>query len=124
MSEWVVQAPAAKAEPVPVGFYLSTFKGVEDFKMQDGALKWRFVWEITKGEHVGKLATALTDRKLSLTALPGVLIAGLLGRTLATGENVKAAVEGCVGKVYMVGVQPGPKNGKPGVRSVGPPPAM
>jgi hypothetical protein len=46
----------------------------------------------------------------------------LLGRALVEGENVKAAVDGCVGKTYLINIQPGPQGGKPAVRSVGKPP--
>jgi hypothetical protein len=125
MSEWIVQAPKQAGDwQVAVGFHLGIFKGVEEYKMQDGSVKWRFAWEVQKGQEQGKLATALTDRKISPTTLPGALITGLLGRPLVAGEDVKAAVDACVNKAYLVNVQPGPKGGKPGVRSVGQPPPM
>jgi hypothetical protein len=38
MSDWIVQAPK-QAGQVAVGFHIGPFKGVEEFKMQDGAVK-------------------------------------------------------------------------------------
>ena len=116
---WIVQAPK-QTEQVPVGSYVSTFKGVTEIKLQDGSQKWRWAWTVSKGTEAGKVASSLTDRTISPTSLPGILIAGLLGRQLKPGENVKAAIDACIGKSYMIGVQPGPKGGKPCVRMVMP----
>ena len=113
---WVVQAP--QTAQVPVGSYSAEFAGVEAVALQDGAAKWRFAWTVKTGPEQGKTASALCDCKISPTALPGQLIAGLLGRALQPGENVQAAVEACRGKTYMVSVMPGPKGGKPCVRMV------
>lgn len=123
VNPWVVQQPKQTAQ-VPVGFYTGAFRGVEEVKLQDGSAKWRWSWEVGSGPEKGKLATALTDRSISPAALPGVLIAGLLGRTIQPGEDGKASVDGCKGKTYLVSVQAGPKGGKPCVRTVGTPPAM
>lgn len=121
---WVVQQSKQAVEAAPVGFHLAEFIGVADVTMKDGAVKWRFAWKVKAGEHAGKEASALCDRNLSPTTLPGVLIAGLLGGPVKPGDNVEAAVKGCIGQTYMVAVQPGPRGGKPGVRTVGPVPAM
>jgi hypothetical protein len=120
---WVVQAPK-QVEQVPNGFYNAEFKGVVEVKLEDGSLKWRFEWEVKSGPEKGKLATALCDQKINADTLPGRLIAGLLGHTPLPGERVKDAIEACKGKMYLVNVQPGPKGGKPGVKSCGQPPAM
>ncbi len=124
---WVVQTPKQGAQ-VPVGSYFADYKGVEDKVIKDAAgveaVKWLWTWAVTKGSEAGKVATALTDRSITTTALPGQLIAGLLGRQLVAGEDVKAALDACIGKSYLVTVQPGPKGGKPGVRMVGVPPQM
>jgi hypothetical protein len=104
--------------------YLAKFQGVSDHTLQTGEPRWRWVWEIVSGEHLGRQASALTNREISPNTQSGVLITGLLGQQLKAGDAVKALVEGCIGKTYMVSVQPGPKGGKPGVRSVGSPPAM
>lgn len=121
---WIVREPKAKFEPLPVGFYVGTFKGVEEVKLPDGSVKWRFSWEVQSGEHKGKAATALVDRNINPKSQTGVLISGLLERPLVPGENVKDAITACVSKVCMVGVQPGPQGGKPQVRSCGKPPQM
>lgn len=123
VNPWVVQAPKQAAQ-VPVGFYTALFKGVEEVKLQTGETKWRFAWEVKGGAEAGKQATAFTDQSISPSTLPGRLISGLLGRPLQPGENVKASVDACLGKTYLVNVQPGPKGGKPGVKIVGQPPAM
>ena len=117
---WVVQAPK-QAEQVPCGPYLSFFKGVEEFTLQSGELKWRFVWEVKSGPEKGKVASALCDRSIRPNTLAGTLIVGLLGRPIVVGENVKEAIDGCKGKSFFVTVQPGPKGGKPGVRFCGEP---
>ena len=87
-------------------------------------MKWRFGWLVKKGEHAGKEASALTERGINPNTLAGRLIAGLLCRAIKPGENVKEAVDACKGKEYLVVVQPGPKGGKPGVKSVSRPPEM
>jgi hypothetical protein len=119
---WVVQEKK-EFTPVPDGNYMTQFRGV-DVVQVDGKAKWRWTWEVQGGALVGKQATALTDQNINPATLPGRLIAGLLGRPLKAGEHVKSLVDACVGKSYMVGVQPGPQGGKSGVRSCGQPPAM
>lgn len=84
---WIVQEPKAKFEPLPVGFYMGPFKGVEDVKVTpakpgDTGERWRFTWEVQSGDHKGKVATALTERTINPNKLPGRLIAGLLDRSL------------------------------------------
>lgn len=121
--QWVVQEAKAAA-PVPVGMYAAKFAGVADHTLADGSVRWRWAWSITHGPLTGQTASALTDRGINPNTLAGVLIAGLLGRPLAVGEHVKQSLDQCVGKPYVISVQPGPKGGKPGVRSVGAPPEM
>jgi hypothetical protein len=123
VNPWVVQAPK-QTEQVPDGAYVGPFKGVEEVNLPDGSFKWRFPWEVQTGAHKGKIASALTDRSINPNTLPGRLISGLLGRAIVAGENVKDAVNACVGKTFMVVVQPGPKGGKSGVKSVSQPPAL
>ncbi len=114
---WVVQAPKQR-EQLPIGNYIGPFKGVEEIKLQDGSLKWRWSWTVKSGPAAGKVASCLTDKSISPTTLPGRIISGLLGRALIPGENVKESIDACVGKDYMVAVQTGPQNGKPCVRMV------
>ena len=120
---WVVKEPNKSG--VPVGNYLARFVGVSDFSHQkiDGP-RWRWEWEVTSGPNAGSKADALTPPTISPLALTGKLVAGLLGRAVAPGEDVQTAIQGCVGKSYMVTVSPGDKGGKPMVRFVGQPPAM
>jgi hypothetical protein len=123
MSEWIVQE-AKQLNPVPDGAYTGPFKGVEDFKLKTGEDRWRFLWQVASGPYQGRIAPSLTDKDINPNTLAGRLIAGLLGRPLQPGENVKAAVEACVGQTYMFVVQPGPKGGKSMVRVVSKPPQM
>jgi hypothetical protein len=120
---WIVQAPK-QITPVPVGFHTGAFAGVDDVKLQDGSLKWRFSWEVKAGPEQGKVASALVNQGINPNTHAGRLIAGLLGRPIVVGENVKTAIDGCRGKTFLVSVQPGPKGGKPSVQSVGLPPQM
>ena len=121
---WVVGEQPTFA-PVPQGMYLAVFDGVSDFTLPTtGEGKWKWTWKVVSGAEKDKIASALTNKGIHPTSLPGVLIAGLLGRAITPGENVQASIDGCKGKKYMVSVAPGPKGGKPGVRSVGKPPAM
>ncbi len=64
----------------------------------------------------------MCDRTINPNTLAGTLIAGLLGKAVVIGDDVKAEIDACVGKTYLASVQPGPKGGKPGVRSCGKPP--
>jgi hypothetical protein len=123
VNPWIVQPPK-KSAFVSIGSYSAKFEGVEEYKLQDGSDKWKWTWRVVSGEHKGKEASALTDRTIRSASLPGHLISGLLGRQLEAGEDVKQAIDACVGKVYMVSVQPGPKGGKPAVRMVATMPSM
>jgi hypothetical protein len=121
---WIVQ-PVKQYTQVPNGFYTAIFKGVEDITLEkDGSLKWRFTWEVKTGPEAGHLATSLESRSINPMTEAGRLVGGLLGRELVQGESVKAAIEACIGKIYMVNVAVGDKGGKPQVRSCGKPPAM
>jgi hypothetical protein len=122
---WVVQAPKQAAQ-VPTGTYVGAeFVAVEDFTLpKTGEAKWKWRWKIKTGAEANKEATALTDKSISSTTLPGRLLSGLLGKPLVPGENVKSLVDGCKGKLYVVVVAEGTKGGKPGVRVVSPMPSM
>ena len=125
---WIVK-PKPDYDPVPSGMYYGVFAGVEDVTLdakdaKDDGIRWRFSWTVSTGPEAGRQANALCSRTIHESSLAGVLIAGLIGRPIKAGDNVKALIDGCVGKAYMVSVAPGPKGGKPGVRSVGTPPPM
>jgi hypothetical protein len=121
---WVVKA-AKQTAPLPVGMYLADFKGVENYTLPGTAdVRWRWAWTVATAEHTGKEASALTNQDITPNTLPGRLIEGLIGKPLVAGDSVKALVDGCTGKRYLVSVQAGPKGGKPGVKAVSIPPAM
>jgi hypothetical protein len=108
---WTVKASGG--EPLPPGAY-NAEKGI--------ACKWKWSWEVLSGQHQGKVGGALTDRSISPTTHPGRLIAGMVGRALTPGENVKVLVESLVGKVFLIRQAPGPKGGKPSVQAADLPP--
>lgn len=120
---WTVKDQPQVA-PVPAGMYLGRFSGVATKTLAADGPRWRWAWAIQSGEYAGREATALTGMDIHPASHAGALVAGLLGRPVHTGENVRQAVEACVGRSYLLSVQPGPKGGKPAVRSVGTPPAM
>jgi hypothetical protein len=120
---WLVQE-AKKYVEVPPGMYLAEFAGVENKTLQDGSLRWRWAWRITTGPLAGQYATALTHQNISPATHAGRLIEGLLGGPLKPGDDVKALVDACVGKPYLVSIQKGPKGGKAAVQTVGQPPQM
>ena len=117
---WIVREKPSAA-PVPPGAYMATFKGVEDYTLPEGT-RWRWAWRVSTGAEAGKTASALTNMDIHAASQAGILIAGLLGRAFVAGEDVKAAIDACVGKTYTVTVQGGPKGGKPQVRSAFVPP--
>jgi hypothetical protein len=112
--------------------YASDFVKVEEVVMDtkyisrsdDDGKRWRWSWRVATGPHTGKFASALTGKNLNPNSQAGGLIRGLLGRDLEVGENVKASIDACVGKRYLVSVAPGSRGGKPAVRSVNLPPEM
>ena len=121
---WVVRPPKQSA-PVPDGHYIAEYVDVSDFKHEkiDGD-KWKWVFKVVVGEHAGKMADALTDQEINPNTQAGRLIKGLLRRDIQPGDDVKAAVDACKGKRYMVTVAPGSKGGKSAVRYVGDVPQM
>jgi hypothetical protein len=123
-SAFVVQS--ASVEPLPVGSYFTMFKSVEPFSNASGTVKdkWRWAWEVVSGTHKGKMATALTDQKLTAMNHAGRLVSGMAGRGLQANEDVSALLASFVGKPFLVSVATGPKGGKPSVQSVSQPPEM
>lgn len=120
---WIVRESGQAS--VPPGFYVAKFVGVEAITNDkfDGP-RWRWVWEVVKGEHSGRKADALTQCDITPAKQAGVIIAGLLGGPIVPGQDVEAGIKAAIGKPFMVGVQPGPKGGKAAVRSVGAVPVM
>ena len=115
---WVVKE-SKTFTPLPSGAYIAKFTGVEDVKLPSGDDRWRWTWEVTTGEHKGQRADALTEQSISPNALAGRLLAGLLRRPLAAGENVQAAIAAAVGQADLVTIAAGPKGGsKGGVKTV------
>ncbi len=122
-----VTVQASGSEPLPCGAYYATFQSVEAFSNDKIADKLRWAWTVATGPHTGRMATALTDPRMTPHTHAGRLLGGLLGRTLNPGEDVGLLwpqVQACIGKRYLVTVAAGPKGGKPSVQSVTLPPEM
>jgi hypothetical protein len=90
----------------------------------DDAIRWKWKFCIVSGQHKGKEISALTARKLNPLTEAGRIIAGLVGRKLETGVNVKAEIAAAVGQRRLVRFGPGIKGGKSAVRDVSAVPEM
>ena len=119
---WVVKASGG--EPLPPGVYTARFVAVEPFENLEKGItgKWKWTWEIASGPHKGTVGSALTDQSISPNTHSGRLVAGMAGRPIVCGDNVKALVDNAIGKTYMVRQAAGPKGGKPSVQSADVPP--
>ncbi|MCZ2340321.1 MAG: bifunctional DNA primase/polymerase [Bacteroidales bacterium] len=73
---------ASGAEPLPPGIYIATFVGVEVFTNDKVSDKFKWSWEVVAGQHKGRMATAMTDRRLTPFTHAGRLLGGLIGRPL------------------------------------------
>ena len=119
MMEDDFEVKAGGGDPMDVGAHVAKFLGVKKVtsdKYEGERRRWEF--EITAGQFAGRLITALTDLVPSTVNHCGVIIAGLIGRPLATKDRPAQLVNEAVGKVYLVGYRVGSKGGKPAVRSV------
>ena len=104
---------------MPPGVYTARFVSVEPFTNLEKGIdgKWKWQWEIGIGVHKVKIASALTDQSISPNTHSGRLVAGMAGKPISHGDNVKAMVDAAVGKTYMIRQSAGPKGGKPSVQS-------
>ncbi len=87
----------------PAGAYRARFLGatqIEHDSYGPGAL---FTWEILDGDQAGKTAGRVTDIKATTSNATGRIIAGLTGGPVKAGG---VSVESCVGKVYLIQVDP------------------
>ena len=123
INPWVIQPPKQNVI-IPIGSYEAQFENVSEQSLSDGSIKWRWSWRITSGAFTGKEATALTEQTINANTHAGRLVAGLLGRSLVDGENVKASIDACVGENYLIKIELGPQGGKAAVRVVQPLPNM
>lgn len=123
---WVVKPPKQSA-PVPDGHYIAEFSDVFDYSHENldgGKPKWKWVFRVISGDYAEKTADTVTDPDINPNTLAGRIIAGLIGRDIHPGEDVKAAVDACKGKRRMITVARGPQGGKSAVRFVGDVPQM
>ena len=123
-NEWVVNE-AKVGGGIPDGSYIAEYSGTTEFTHEkiDGP-KWKWIFEVKTGTLSGRQTDALTAKEINPNTHAGRLIKGLLGRELVVRENVKAAIESCKGKRYLIVVGPGNKGGKSAVQHVARPPVM
>lgn len=124
-NKWIVRPDKKPFEDIPDKSYVAEFVGVEDFTLPtNGEMRWKWKFKVAKGEHTNKVMDCLTDMDISSQKKAGKIIRGLLSRELVVGENVKASIDECQGKVYLVVKGKGSKGGKSCVQSVDAVPEM
>jgi hypothetical protein len=121
---WVVRE-SRKQAAIPVGSYIAEFRKVADFNNPKiNGTKWKWEFPVVAGTHSGSIAEALTERDISPDTHAGRLVEGMLGRAVQPGEDVRAVIQACAGKRYLVTVAPGSQGGKPAVRKIEPVPPI
>ncbi len=118
MNKIVVQSAG-----VPAGSYLAKYTGVEaqpadPLRGMGEGLRWAF--EITNGPNAGKKTSRITGIAPTPGNACGKVLSGLLGKPLATGDEID--LDALVGKSYLVVVGAGPNGGATRVESVTLPP--
>jgi hypothetical protein len=99
-------------EKLADGSYYATYSGHEiapprqwQGKEIGEGVAWK--WAVASGPHTGRTCQRITGRTPMPATACGKVVAGLLGRTPAVGEDVGASLQDCVGKRYLVVVQGG-----------------
>ncbi len=97
---------------VPVGAYQAKFAGVEmvpadPLRGYGEGLKWLF--EVTAGPQAGQKTSRITTAKPTLKNACGKMLAGVVGRALAEGEDVDLGT--LIGKAYVIVVSQGEGGG-------------
>jgi hypothetical protein len=108
---------AAGSGPPP-GIYQSRFLGLVKSSHPEYGDGATFKFEITVGEHAGKVAVRTGKLTPTATNVTGRLIAQILGRTAAVGEKV--SLSACVGKPFTIVVEKSPKGESTRITSVAP----
>ncbi|MBY0514065.1 MAG: hypothetical protein K2P78_09165 [Gemmataceae bacterium] len=101
---WVVSIKSKKAD-IPFGQYTAVFLGVEDCDIVKDNVKeprWRWRFKIATGPLAGTEVDDITDRKLTGGNKPSRYVVGFKGGPLVNGDNMKAIVDGAVGKAWLV----------------------
>lgn len=86
---------------LPIGQYKTEFAGVEAAEANKDygpGLKWK--WKVTEGPCLGQTATRVTGPAPTPKNACGKMLSGLIGRSLAEGEEIDPAAH--VGKKYLV----------------------
>jgi len=102
----------------PPGIYQSRFLGLVKTSHPEYGDGATFKFEITAGEHAGKVAVRTGKLTPTSQNVTGRMIAQLLGRTAAVGERV--SLKDCVGKTYTVVCEKSPKGESTRVVTVAP----
>jgi hypothetical protein len=93
---------------VPEGSYLGKFVKVEPTTNNYGeGLKW--TWEIATGPQAGQFASCTTSNSPSPKNRCGKVVAGMLGRPLAAGDEFDTTT--IVGQTFLILVRKGDNGG-------------
>lgn len=89
----------------PPGAYVARFCGIETTTHNEYGAGLKWTWEVVNGVQAGQKATRVSSPHPTLKNACGKMIAGLLGRALAIGEDTGAEIEKLIGNNYMILVE-------------------
>jgi hypothetical protein len=89
-------------DDVPPGAHKAVFKALMPCETSKGEA-FRWVFEVVEGDHKGKIASDLSDRKVTTLNKCGRWLCALSGKPLADGTSVNP--DDYVGKKYLVIVE-------------------
>jgi hypothetical protein len=106
-------------DEVPAGAHKAKFKGITPTETCKGeAYRWSF--EVLEGDYRGKVASDLSDRKVTTMNKTGRWLSALSGKPLADGTE--ANPDDYIGKTYLVIIE-AKENGKNKIATFTPMPA-
>jgi hypothetical protein len=94
---------------IPPGTYAAEFVGVEAQEANEYGAGLKWTWRIISGPHAGATATRITGPAPTRANACGKILAGLLGRPLAEGEDVDTTA--LKGRRYFIVVEATEKGG-------------
>jgi hypothetical protein len=105
----LLQFTVSEGSGPPAGVYKAVFSGVDQTTHDEYGLGVKFSMTVSGGPHDGKVSCRTTRPVPSATNVCGRLIASIIGRPMAPGENIDLGPY--VGKIFTIVVTDAP-NGK------------
>lgn len=104
MSRHVTELTMGKAgDPVPPGSYKTHFQLCEETEGNPAyPPAYRWAWEISEGEFVGREVSRITSQKLNAESNAGKLIASLAGGPVEADQQIN--LQDYVGQKYLCSV--------------------